>query len=417
MTTVTDLAPASAAPHRTIDTTGAPGPVVVVHSLTTLTGVCLNRDMMGLPKSVAIGGSERMRVSSQALIRAARTWIRTHGTPGSDAASSRLLPQQTAQRLELRGIDPADALPAAALVVTAAGLSIDPAEPDKTRVMAYVPTTAPEVLADIVLHYWDNIKEQRQAMEDLITTAVAAASGGKGRGRRSKTAKDEESSAAPAARPADSLPAAMVTAARDAYAPGLTLEIALFGRMLAELPDGRVTSAVSVAHGMSVDPMDLLTDEYTAGDDWQDGGTFGAGMIGEQYLCSGTLYRCAHLDRNALRRNLAASGADPATVEVSAQRAEQLFTTAITYALPNARSSRTGSAAWPTLAIAATTDAPLTAAAAFETPIAPPAGEQAAARLAAYLGAAGLRGGTARWLSPTGAPAPQLPDTLTLETY
>ncbi|MCX4481730.1 type I-E CRISPR-associated protein Cas7/Cse4/CasC [Streptomyces cellulosae] len=410
MTTPVGPAP-SAAPYRTIDTTSVAGDFVVVHSLTTLAGVCLNRDMDGLPKTMLFGGTERLRVSSQALIRPARTWIRTHSMAGEQGASSRLLPHQTALCLQERDIDPADAVPAALLAVIAAGLSVDPAEPDRTRAMTYVPASAPERLAQVVLDHWDDTDVPRKEMETRIATAMRT--GPRARGRKKPPPED-----IPATDLTDSLPTVMVTAAREAFAPGLALDIALFGRFLAEIPGGKIRSAVNVAHATSVDPHTLFTDDFTAVDDWNTGGLLSVGMLGSQHLSSGTLYRWACLNRHQLRENLAASGAEGDEVEQAAQRAERLFTTAITYTLPNARSSRTGSAALPTLAIAATSDIALTAAAAFETPIDPPAGEEAAARLAAYLdSAAQLNGGTARWLSPTGADAPPLPDTLTVEGH
>ncbi|MEV0220756.1 type I-E CRISPR-associated protein Cas7/Cse4/CasC [Streptomyces sp. NPDC050704] len=411
----TDLAVVGST-HRLIDTTGDKGPFVVVHSLTTLLGVCLNRDMEGLPKAIVIGGTERMRVSSQSLIRAARTRLRTQASLHEQGASSRLLPHLTAVRLQERGYDAADTIPAAALVVTAAGPSIDPAEPDKTRAMTYVAASAPAQLAELAAQYWDDIKDARQAMEILITEAVTAATTGK-RSKKTKNGTKGADLAGPTVKPTDLVPVAMAAAAREVFAPGLIEEIALFGRMLAEIPSGHVNGAASVAHAFSVDPMELLTDEFTAKDDWQHSSSTGAGMIGEQYLTSGTLYRYAALDRRALRANLADSGADAATVEKIAQRAEQRFVTAMTYALPSARGTRTGSAAWPTLAVAATCNAPMTAGAAFETAITPPVGLEASERLARYLHSAQLNGGTARWLSPANQPAPSLPDAVRLEAH
>ncbi|MEW2498165.1 type I-E CRISPR-associated protein Cas7/Cse4/CasC [Streptomyces nodosus] len=404
----TDLDPVGAT-HPLIDTTTHRGPFVVVHSLTPLFGVCLNRDMDGLPKSIVIGGTERMRVSAQALIRAARTWMRADASPPEQGASSRLLPEQIVLRLVDRGFDRADAIPAAALVVTAAGPSIDLTEPNKTRVMLYMAASAPDELADLAARYWDDIKDARQVMETLITEASLT--------KNHKKVKSDKGAAGRKARPADLVPAAMAAAAREVFAPGQIEEIALFGRMLAEIPAGGVNGAASVAHAFSVEPMELLTDEYTAHDDWNNSTSKGAGMLGEQYLTSGTLYRWAALDRRALRANLARSGTDEAAVEAAAQHAEQGFVTAMAYTLPSARSTRTGSAAWPTLTVAATCNAHLTAAAAFETAITTPAGQEAAERLARFLHSARLNGGTARWLSPTGEPAPHLPDNVLLEAH
>ncbi|WP_197371580.1 type I-E CRISPR-associated protein Cas7/Cse4/CasC, partial [Streptomyces clavuligerus] len=126
----TDLTPAGPG-HRVLDLTALPGPFAVVHSLTTLIGVCPNRDRDQQPKTLVLGGAERMRISSQALIRAARTHLRTHTL--HSAVHTRLLPAQTARRLQDKGIDTADAIPAAYAVVHGAGITMTPDDPTRTR--------------------------------------------------------------------------------------------------------------------------------------------------------------------------------------------------------------------------------------------------------------------------------------------
>ncbi|MFD6329277.1 type I-E CRISPR-associated protein Cas7/Cse4/CasC [Streptomyces niveus] len=401
--TATDLAPdPDAARARVIDTTGAPGPFVAVHSLTTLHAVNLNQDMAHMPKQGVWGGVDRIRVSSQALARAARTWVVEHAEKGRpSAARSRLLPQQTARRLEERGVDAADALPAAALIVAAAGLALSPTHPDQTRTAALVPDDTPHRLATLVLDHWDELAEQRHTMEETIALALANKVPPKAKG------KD-------VVNPAASVPWTVIAAARRAFDPSLTDSIALFGRMLTELPDGNVPSSVQIAHALGVDPMNLLVDDFTTHDDWQDHGVFGAAHIGQQFLVSGTLYRYAALDRRELRRNLARSGTTADTVEQAAQEAERMFVTAIAYSLPHARRSRTGSAVRPLLIAAASCDEPLTADSAFEVPVPAPVGPNSAVRLARFLHTAGVRGGVARWHSPTGEEHPDLPAALTL---
>ncbi|WP_328373399.1 type I-E CRISPR-associated protein Cas7/Cse4/CasC (plasmid) [Streptomyces sp. NBC_00445] len=403
--TATDLAPdPQAARAQIIDTTGAPGPFVAVHSLTPLHAVNLNQDMFQMPKQGLWGGVERMRVSSQALARAARIWVIEHAEKGRPTASrSRLLPQQTARRLQEKGIDAADAVPAAALIVAAAGVNISQTNPDRTRTVSLVPADAPDRLADVVLGHWEELTKQRAAMEEVIAQALA--------GKVPRKTKGEK-----AVNPAAAVPEAVSAAARRAFDPSLIDSIALFGRMLTELPDGTVPSSVQIAHALSVDPMNLITDDFTVRDDWQDHGVFGSAHIGQQYLASGTLYRFAALDRRELRLNLARSGADPKVTEQAAQEAERAFVTAIAYALPHARRSRTGSAVRPLLIVAASCDQPLTADSAFEVPVPDPVGPNAAERLARFLHAAGVRGGVARWHSPTNDKAPDLPGTLTIGT-
>jgi CRISPR system Cascade subunit CasC len=419
MATATDLSPA--ADHLEIDTTDSPGPFVVIHTLTTVTGVNLNSDENGVPKTVMYGGAERLRVSAQALARAMRTQIREKTTLDEQAVSTRLLPQQTARLLEERGIDPADAVTAAALIVAAAGVAVNLERPEQTKSVLTVSPSAPGVLAELALAHFDDLADARQAMEKAITGALTT----KTAPRRGKTARakdgeeqaaDETKTAKPPA-PAKLVPYAIATQAQHALAPGTGLEIALFGRMIAELPRGKQPSTVQVAHACSVDPVEMLADDFTATDDWQDLDVFGSAMKGTHYLASATLYRFAVLDRGALRRRLLSTGTPPEAVEDRARQAERLFTTAAVYAVPSGRSSRTGSAVLPTWAIAASCDTPASAMPAFEEALQPPAGLPAAAVLGDYLtrlpAAARLRGGTARWLAA--GPAPDLPATLTVD--
>ncbi|MFM9462752.1 type I-E CRISPR-associated protein Cas7/Cse4/CasC [Streptomyces scabiei] len=403
--TATDLSlPES--PYPPIDLNALPGPFVVVHSLTTLVDVCLNRDIMGLPKSTTLGGVERMRVSAQSLTRAARSFTRDHSQTGVHGINTRLLPGKTAEYLRERGIDGADALPAAALIVTAAGPSIDLTHPDRTLTSIYVSSSAPADLAELLLDRWDDLMDPRLAMEEAITAAAAAVvEPGRKRGRSVGKATSRGQ--------ADTVPVEIKSAAQQALAPGLAADIALFGRMLPELPGGNIRSAAMMAHALTVDAKELVTDDFVTGDEWGSGGVFS--NLGEQYLNSGTLYRYAALDRRQLRANLAAAGVDAETVERTAQQTERDWTTAVAYALPEARRTRTGSWAPPTLVVAATTAAPYTAAGAFETPIAPPAGIAAANRLTAFLTRLGLHRGTGRWLPPAGEPAPRLPHGITWE--
>src|SRR6266567_339673 len=101
----------------TLDTTGLPGRFVVVHTLTTVAGVNLNRDFDNLPKRILVGGVERLRVSAQAKARAARTWTRAYVARTDQADRSRLLPGKVAEHLVTQyGRDEYDAtLTAAAL--------------------------------------------------------------------------------------------------------------------------------------------------------------------------------------------------------------------------------------------------------------------------------------------------------------
>ncbi|MDJ0386015.1 type I-E CRISPR-associated protein Cas7/Cse4/CasC [Streptomyces sp. G-G2] len=409
---------------RLIDTTDHDGNFVVVHILTTYTGVSLNRDFTNLPKIIQFGDAPRMRVSAQSKDRAVRTLFRGYtGETVQDTARSRLLPQQTARQLQALGHPAEEAHVQAALIVASAGMQIDKANTERTRAIAYVPAQAPERLAALATEVWDETAEARAKMGEAIDEAVAK------RAKKSTVGKNTDAEAdteEPRGRKgpesagieAPKLPQSIVERAAAAFAPGTIAELAIFGRMLAEVPDGTIYSAAQVAHAFSVDPLAMTSDDWTAKDDWQDLGVFGAAGKGTTYLASGTLYQYAALDRRALRATLSKS-ATPAEAEHLARLGEQLFVTALAYATPSSARSRTGSAASPTLTIAAATDYPFTAAACFESAIEAPAAVSAAERLTTYLRRAQrhtpLAGGICRWLPPAGEDCPALPSVILCE--
>ncbi|MFE9558853.1 type I-E CRISPR-associated protein Cas7/Cse4/CasC [Streptomyces sp. NPDC006703] len=407
---------------RLIDITDQPGNFAVLHTQTTFAGVSLNRDFSNLPKTLQYGDALRMRVSAQSKVRAARDFFRTYTEEtAQQAARSRLLPQEIARRLTQLGYDEVEAGAQAALMVTASGMLIDDTSPNRTRAIAYVPAQAPAHLADLGAETWDDTTDLRDLMQKAIDKARAKSARN---GSNADTETEEEGSSGgrrstdKGLKAPDGTPATLRKRAQAALAPGTTVELAIFGRMLAELPDGALYSAAQVAHALSIDPIAMVSDDWTAKDDWQDLGVFGAAGKGTTFLASGTLYQYAALDRRALRRQLAQS-APAEEAEHLARLGEQLFLTALAYAIPSSARSRTGSAVPPGLVIAATTDHPLTAAACFEQSIQPPAAVAGAERLAGYLRRAQrhtpLLGGTARWLSPAGESCPELPPTLTPE--
>jgi CRISPR system Cascade subunit CasC len=428
-----------------LDTTGHSGRFVVIHTLTSVTGVNINSDFDELPKRITVGGYDRLRVSSQARLRAARVWSRDYLGPADQAARTRSLPAVISGMLTAEhGHHPAEADCAAAAIVAATGMGIDWNRPDVTTAIMFVPTAAADRLAKLIHHNWDDLAEAREAVHHTIDAHRAAKSTTSGRGRRPRTHDaantDNQAAAATDTNTAaaanhdnnnhdnnndgdegtgdfrvDLVPAQLRQAALSTFDPASCLDLALYGRMLVNIPGGSVDKAVQVAHSYSVDPIAEVCDQFTVVDDWQFDSVFGAANMGEVYLASGTLYGFAALDRTVLRDNLAEGHLD---VENAARLAEQVFTAAITWSLPHGKRNGTGSTTLPTLVIAAATDMPVTASPAFQSPVEPPAGVTAAERLCRYLHSlsprAPLHGGCASWISPDGSSVPALPDNITL---
>ena len=83
------------------------------------------------------------------------------------------------------------------------------------------------------------------------------------------------------------------------------VDIALFGRMLASAPAYNIEAACQVAHSISVHPVVIEDDYFTAVDDLNDGSEdAGAAHIGETGFAAGLFYSYVCLNRELLEENL-----------------------------------------------------------------------------------------------------------------
>jgi CRISPR system Cascade subunit CasC len=85
---------------------------------------------------------------------------------------------------------------------------------------------------------------------------------------------------------------------------GKAVDLALFGRMLADRPELARDAAAQVAHAISTHKVDREFDFYTAVDDLNPREETGAGMMGDVEFYSATLYRYALVDLKKLLENL-----------------------------------------------------------------------------------------------------------------
>lgn len=401
-----------------IDTTTADGTFVHVHVLRPVVGVNLNAGEDGAPKQMLIGNTNRLRVSAQAQKRAMRTWTHHFLAEVDTAARTRHTPALVADELVARGRDKDEAINTVAGVLASVGdgFTISAGTVGRTDEIVFLPRTAVPALADLIDAEWDTMDDTRATVSGLRDTVAPPEPGAK----KARAKKDEKVTI-----PKQSLPAAFKSKVEAAFAGGTNLELALYGRMLTALPgSGAVDAAGSVAHSYSVDPVALLSDTWSVKDDWQDGGVFGAAHYATgkdaRVLASGTMYQWSALDRTQLRANLApAFGDDQAGLDQACKDAERLFVSAAVWAIPSAAAHSTGSQTPPTFAVAAVTDrAPVTANCFTTAVTADDVPSEAATRLGQYLTSTNRffpsNGGTAVWLPQTGAPAPALPDTITV---
>jgi CRISPR system Cascade subunit CasC len=253
---------------------------VELHLLQSFAPSNLNRDDTGSPKDCEFGGVRRARISSQCLKRAVRTAMKDEQLlpPEALAERTKLVSDAITQRLIARGHDEAQARAVAEVTLRGAGLDV---EDGKTEYLLFLGRGEIEALARLCHEYWGQ-----------LTPLVSATTQVEGPGRTRKQAGK------------DALPKEIAQAARDRLNGGKAADLALFGRMLADLPTQNVEAASQVAHAISTHKVSVEFDFYTAVDDLQARAETGAGMMGTVEFNSACYYRYANVDVDQLERNL-----------------------------------------------------------------------------------------------------------------
>jgi CRISPR system Cascade subunit CasC len=86
--------------------------------------------------------------------------------------------------------------------------------------------------------------------------------------------------------------------------PRRAVDIAMFGRMLADSAEHNMEAAVQVAHAITVHKAAVEDDYFSAVDDLNKKGDTGAGHIGERGYGAGLFYLYVCIDRELLAKNL-----------------------------------------------------------------------------------------------------------------
>lgn len=325
----------------------------------------LNRDDTGAPKDAIFGGQRRARVSSQCFKRAVRLAASEHELlpQANRGIRTKKLKALLLERLVDR--DPEEAGAKIEVALAAAGLKLK--DDGKTEYLLFLGEGEVAAFAALVEQHWDELPV----------------------GGDKKSKKDAKAS----------LPAEIVKKAKALLDGGKAVDVALFGRMLADLPSVNQDAACQVAHAISTHRVEREFDYFTAVDDKGDADETGAGMIGQVEFNSATLYRYAVLDLRKLLANLQGD------FEL-ALSAVEAFTRALVLAIPSGKQNSFAAHNPPEFAGLCLRHAtPLSLANAFEKPVAPRADlaltEQSVERLAAYEGKLAAVYGTAQdqWLS------------------
>lgn len=343
----------------------------------------LNRDDTGAPKDALFGGHRRARVSSQCWKRATRLAVRDQNLLPLENQGIRTqrLRELLVKRLADR--DPEQAAARVEAALGAAGLKVK--DDGKTEYLLFLGESEVSRFASLVEQHWD----------DLSAASEKAPAKDAKDAKEEKGAKEGKKEAKEAKRAAKAgLPPEVVRKARELLDGGKAVDVALFGRMLADLPAVNRDAACQVAHAISSHRVEREFDYFTAVDDFG-----GAGMIGQVEFNSATLYRYAVLDVAKLQANLQGDR-ELALVAVEA------FTRAFSLAIPSGKQNTFAAHNSPAfIGVCLRHGTPLNLANAFEKPVVPRADvaltEQSVERLAGHESQLAAVYGSAedRWIS------------------
>lgn len=238
---------------------------IQLHLLVSYPPANLNRDDLGRPKTAKMGGVDRLRVSSQSLKRAWRTSeLFQDALAGHIGTRTKLLGQLAFEALVRNGVKEKDA-------ETWAG---------KTAAVYGKPKKDKPLENETLVHV---SPEERASFDQLMATLSSE--------KREPTTEELD---------------------------GLlhiqhAVDIALFGRMLADKPERNSEAAVQVAHAIGVHASAVEDDYFTAVDDLNKvRDETGAGHVGEAGFAAAVFYEYLCIDRDQLLKNL---GGDEALVQ------------------------------------------------------------------------------------------------------
>lgn len=334
-----------------------------VHALQTVPPSNLNRDDTGAPKTAVYGGVPRARVSSQAWKRATRTYFKDEHLldPSELGVRTKKIVEAIADRITVldASLTGETALRIADETVKATGLKTEIPKRKADSAKEGEPDPAPEAKYLVFLSARQLDGLARHAVDGAADITAFF---------KDKKNKDK---------------------AKELADTRHSVDIALFGRMVADAPDINVDAAVQVAHAISVHRVENESDYYTAVDDENTDEETGAGMIGTVDFNSATLYRYAALGVHQLAATLGQGLREEEPRTDPVRRAVEAFVHGFVASLPTGKINTFGHHTLPDAVIVKLrTTRPVSFVAAFEDPVRGDQGghvREASERLAEYI--------------------------------
>ena len=347
--------------------------ILELHLIQNFAPSNLNRSDTGSPKDCEFGGVRRARVSSQCFKRAMREFFKeTELAPNNLAVRSKRLHELLIEKINEKTKDEGgfeNAEFAAEAILSLNGISLvekgteneDEQEETSTdwrsksealaflgkdnlnQIVEFIVNNKAEVgnAAEIFKAY----REKKRAAKDYKGKIV----GDDKKGLRASVKK--------------ALGKELSDSIEDILDGKRAADLALFGRMLADLPKKNIDAASQVAHAISTHKVGVEFDFYTAIDELRPDETAGADMLGTIEFNSACFYRYLNVDVKNLTLNLQ-DDEDLALATIEA------FASAAIEAVPTGKQNSMAAQNPPSLVLAVVRKSGLWSLAnAFETPI------------------------------------------------
>lgn len=295
-----------------------------IHIIQTVPPSCVNRDDSGSPKTATYGGVKRARVSSQSWKRAMRLYFRERFDESElGIRTTKIVELVAAQIIKIDpSVSEAEAYKMARSVLEAASVKTAPKKKGKSAEESEGP-------AESAALFFMTTKQANNLAELALV-------GGYG--------KKE---------------------AVDALNKGNGIDIALFGRMVADNSSINVDASSQVAHSISTHRVENEYDYFTAVDDLSSEENAGAGMIGTVEFNSSTLYRYATLAVHDLYSQLSED-------KTATSKAVVEFIRAFVASMPTGKQNTFANRTMPdAVMLSVRNDQPINLAGAFESPVQP----------------------------------------------
>ncbi|MCT7779397.1 MAG: type I-E CRISPR-associated protein Cas7/Cse4/CasC [Lactobacillus iners] len=279
-----------------------------IHAIQTVPPSNINRDDTGSPKTAQYGGVTRARVSSQSWKRAIRKYFYDKGHIQNSGIRSCDIVNYIAKIIveKDKSISNEDAIKLVEKALNAAKLST---KDQKLKALFFISNNQADKFAQACL----DKKTDKTELQEILKTDTS-------------------------------------------------IDIALFGRMLADDPSLNEDASSQVAHAISTHAIESEFDFYTAVDDLAPEDNAGAGMLGTLEYDSSTLYRYANIALHDFYKQL---GDKEEVID-----AVKLFVEAFVKSMPTGKINSFANQTLPqAVVVSLRSDRPINLVSAFEEPV------------------------------------------------